>query len=241
MSSSSSQVHSFNIQRLIQLRFLCPDDIAEVKKLCAEWFPIEYPESWYTDITSSSNFYSLAATINSRIVGIIVCELKPKSHCNLEDFDILAPHYPQNTMMAYIMSLGVVKDFRRHGIASLLLDNLLSYLTSGEHSECKVVFLHVLASNQTAIRFYERRNFRVHARLPSYYAINDGPCDGFSYVLYINGGQPPFVIFECLKQLGAFLSKLQPCALPHRVLQSLQSLWRCIVNGTTAMTSSHEV
>ena len=23
------------------LRFLCPKDVAEVKKLCAEWFPVE--------------------------------------------------------------------------------------------------------------------------------------------------------------------------------------------------------
>ena len=29
------------IQREIQLRFLCPDDISEVKKLCTDWFPIE--------------------------------------------------------------------------------------------------------------------------------------------------------------------------------------------------------
>lgn len=90
--------------------------------------------------------------------------------------------------------------------ASLLLDNLLSYLTSGEHSDCKVVFLHVLTTNQTAIRFYERRNFRVHACLPSYYAINNGPCDGFSYVLYINGGQPPFVVlYPFVKAFAEFV------------------------------------
>lgn len=236
-----SKAHSYSIQRLIQLRFLCPDDIAEVKLLCADWFPIEYPESWFTDITSSSRFYSLAATINSCIIGIIVCEVKPRSRCNREDVDILASHYSQSTLMAYILSLGVVKDYRRHGIASLLLDNLLSYLTSGEHKDCKAVYLHVLTTNINAIRFYERRNFHVHSCLPFYYSIKGCPCDGYSYVLYINGGQPPSTFIDCLKQFGSLLSHLQPCALPHHILRFAQGLWRYLVTGSTTISSSHEV
>ena len=31
----------------LQLRFLSPDDLPEVKRLCKEWFPIEYPDAWY--------------------------------------------------------------------------------------------------------------------------------------------------------------------------------------------------
>ena len=41
----------------LQLRFLNPSDIPEVKRLCREWFPIEYPDVWYTDITSNHKFY----------------------------------------------------------------------------------------------------------------------------------------------------------------------------------------
>ena len=36
-----TQVQCLSIQREVQLRFLCPADIPEVKKLCKEWFPIE--------------------------------------------------------------------------------------------------------------------------------------------------------------------------------------------------------
>jgi len=32
----------------------------------------------------------------------------------------LAPHYPLNTQMVYILSLGVVKEYRRHGVGVLL-------------------------------------------------------------------------------------------------------------------------
>lgn len=32
---------ALSIQQEVQLRFLGPSDVAEVKKLCREWFPIE--------------------------------------------------------------------------------------------------------------------------------------------------------------------------------------------------------
>lgn len=39
-------------------------------------FPVEYPRSWYEDITSNPKFYSLAAVHKSVIVGIIVAEIR---------------------------------------------------------------------------------------------------------------------------------------------------------------------
>jgi len=51
---------------------------------CVLFLAVRYPESWYNDITSSSRFYSLAATINSSIIGIIISEMKPRSRCNRE-------------------------------------------------------------------------------------------------------------------------------------------------------------
>ena len=77
--------------------------------------------------------------------------------------------------------------------ASLLLDNLISYLTTSMLTT-KAVYLHVLTTNQIAIRFYERRNFRMHHFLPYYYAIEGSSRDGYCYVLYINGGEPPWTI-----------------------------------------------
>ncbi|VDH91614.1 Hypothetical predicted protein [Mytilus galloprovincialis] len=180
---------SFSVQREIQLRFLCPEDIDEVKKLCTEWFPIEYPDTWYQEITSNPKFYSLAATFQSRIVGIVVAEVKLLSSLNKEDADILAPQFPSTSQVAYILSLGVVVDFRKHGIASLLLDSLIQSLTTKERSNCKAVYLHVLATNHIAIRFYERRRFKAHSFLPYYYSIQGKPRDAYLYVIYLNGGK----------------------------------------------------
>uniref|UniRef100_A0A9J7X5X0 histone acetyltransferase n=2 Tax=Cyprinus carpio TaxID=7962 RepID=A0A9J7X5X0_CYPCA len=63
----------------IKLRLLCHDDIERIKVLCGEWFPIEYPDLWYHDITSNKKFFSLAATFRGGIVGMIVAEIKSRT------------------------------------------------------------------------------------------------------------------------------------------------------------------
>lgn len=68
----------------VQLRFLCPDDLEEVRTLCQDWFPIDYPLSWYVDITSSTRFFALAAIYNFSIIGLIVAEIKSYSKLNKE-------------------------------------------------------------------------------------------------------------------------------------------------------------
>uniref|UniRef100_A0A8C8VUB4 N-alpha-acetyltransferase 60 n=1 Tax=Peromyscus maniculatus bairdii TaxID=230844 RepID=A0A8C8VUB4_PERMB len=100
----------------VSLRLLCHDDIDTVKHLCADWFPIEYPDSWYRDITSNKKFFSLAATYRGAIVGMIVAEIKNRTKIHKEDGDILASSFSVDTQVAYILSLGVVKEFRKHGI-----------------------------------------------------------------------------------------------------------------------------
>ncbi|KAF6271566.1 hypothetical protein mRhiFer1_009664 [Rhinolophus ferrumequinum] len=100
----------------VSLRLLCHDDIDTVKHLCGDWFPIEYPDSWYRDITSNKKFFSLAATYRGAIVGMIVAEIKSRTKIHKEDGDILASNFSVDTQVAYILSLGVVKEFRKHGI-----------------------------------------------------------------------------------------------------------------------------
>nr|CAG4643441.1 EOG090X0BM0 [Ilyocryptus agilis] len=188
-SYSSPRLSSTNE---LQLRFLCPSDLDQVKELCKEWFPIQYPETWYRDITSDSRFYSLAAVYQCQLVGLLIAEVKSSVSINKEDKGILDTRVYSDCQVAYILSLGVCSSLRRQGVASLLLDSFLTHVTHSENQICKAVYLHVLTMNSAAIRFYERHNFRLHSFLPYYYSV-DGKCkDGFTYVLYVNGGHPPW-------------------------------------------------
>ncbi|XP_039543070.1 N-alpha-acetyltransferase 60 isoform X2 [Pimephales promelas] len=231
----------------IKLRLLCHDDIERIKVLCGEWFPIEYPDSWYHDITSNKKFFSLAATYRGGIVGMIVAEIKSRTKVHKEyypskppvlltqqsayifihqDGDILASSFPVETQVAYILSLGVVKEFRKHGVGSLLLDSLKEHISTTAQDHCKAIYLHVLTTNNTAIHFYENRDFKQHHYLPYYYSIRGVLKDGFTYVLYINGGHPPWTIFDYIHHIGSALASLSPCSIPQRIYRQAQNLLR---------------
>ncbi|XP_028044683.2 N-alpha-acetyltransferase 60 [Monomorium pharaonis] len=207
----------------VQLRFLCPDDLEEVRSLCQDWFPIDYPYSWYEDITSSSRFYALAAVYGGVIIGLIVAEIKPYARLNKEDRGILCSSLGKNCLVGYILSLGVRRAYRRNGIASLLLEQLLAHVTAPERSSVKAVFLHVLSSNAPAILFYQRCHFRLHSFLPYYYSIRGKCKDGFTYVLYVNGGHAPWGIWDWVRHLAGAMTNLVPCRVPRWIWQRL--LW----------------
>nr|XP_054763399.1 uncharacterized protein LOC129269986 [Lytechinus pictus] len=84
--TSSGKKHSGEayIEGDIKLRFLCPEDVEAVKQLCRDWFPVEYPDFWYKDITNDKRFFSLAAAIGSTIVGLLVAEVKTRARCHRE-------------------------------------------------------------------------------------------------------------------------------------------------------------
>ncbi|CAD5116539.1 DgyrCDS5418 [Dimorphilus gyrociliatus] len=106
--------------RCIQFRLLTPSDVPVLKVLCADWFPIRYPDSWYKDITGDPRFHSLAATYCGSIIGFIVSEVKPKHKCSKEDSKILSWQFNNRTDVAYILSLGVIRELRGHGIGNIL-------------------------------------------------------------------------------------------------------------------------
>lgn len=93
---------------------------------------------------------------------MIVAEIKNRTKIHKEDGDILASSFSVDTQVAYILSLGVVKEFRKHGIGSLLLESLKDHISTTAQDHCKAIYLHVLTTNNTAISFYENRDFKQH-------------------------------------------------------------------------------
>ncbi|CAL8122530.1 unnamed protein product [Orchesella dallaii] len=222
--SSSLESKKALISNQVQLRFLNPGDYETVKKLCEEWFPVEYPAKWFEAITSDTNLFSLAAVLDGTIVGLIVAELKQGKDLNREDRDILCDSQLKYTA-AYILSLGVVDANRRQGIGSLLLSSLLDHLST---LQCKAVFLHVLTSNDPALHFYEKHRFRVHKFLPYYYSIGGRARDGFTYVLYLNGGHGPWGFHEYVQHLCEVTAK-EVCSFPHWFANQVRRIVHSII------------
>ena len=197
---STEQLHVLPISNIsISLRFLRPGDQSEVKSLCYEWFPIEYPDKWYDDIVHDRRYFALAAceVHTQRIVGLVVADILPLGKCNREDQQILHKTFSLTAPVCYILILGVEKEYRRQGLASILLRQLLNTLQ--EHATCKAVYLHVLYSNEQAIKFYRSKNFQNRMHLPHYYCINGENFDGYCFVLYINGNDLLLLFFFGIK------------------------------------------
>ena len=103
----------------LQLRFLSPQDLDQVKAtpqiflwqilkyffqvkmLCRDWFPIDYPDTWYQEITSNPRFFSLAATLSGSIIGLIVAETKELAQLAKEDRSLLANCFLSNTKVIF--------------------------------------------------------------------------------------------------------------------------------------------
>ena len=88
----------------------------------------------------------------------------------------------------YIMTLATTEDYRRTGLASLLLKKLIQNATSNRN--CGLVYLHVITYNTSAIKFYEKNGFQRVAQCEGYYLIDGVSYDSYLYCLYINGGEP---------------------------------------------------
>lgn len=66
-----------------------------------------------------------------------------------------------------ILNFAVRIGTRRRGLGTSLLRNALAW---GKTFEAERAFLEVRASNEPALRFYERHGFRMTGRRPHYYA-----------------------------------------------------------------------
>ncbi len=111
---------------------------------------------------------------------------------------------------------------------SLLLDSLKEHISTTAQDHCKAIYLHVLTTNNTAIHFYENRDFKQHHYLPYYYSIRGVLKDGFTYVLYINGGHPPWTILYPF-QINAALMLISYKNLPTPNFWSVVYIPSCLI------------
>lgn len=209
-----------------EIRPLSPDDIDELKLLHAQWFPVEYPNSWYQDITNQPDKYmTLAAIKHGSIIGLIVTELRESKSCAPDEMALLDRAQLKDSILTYIMTLGVRREFRRQGIATFLVKEILNKLK--RVSEVKGVYLHVLASNKHAIKFYEALGFGCCEFIPHYYSIMGHFQNAYCYILYMNDGQPP------PSPLQVIINNLQG------VFSYLYTLWVYLYIATKSKLRTH--
>jgi len=177
----------------VRIRPIEPVDVERIVLLHREWFPVKYADDFYTNLThnlsSSTPTFAIVAvrTEDEEVVGALTAQIFKEWQA--EDTNLLSFSLADHELM-YITTLGVTQEYRKRGIATMLLDSLLEFCMTQRHS-IKAVYLHVLTTNDAALGFYEKQKFVRARKLDAYYDIDGRLLDSFLYILYLNNGQPP--------------------------------------------------
>merc|ERR1739848_777354 len=70
----------------------------------------------------------------------------------------------------YILTMGVLEDYRNIGIATCLLNEAKKF--GQELPDCKLLYLHTIHYNTAAIQFYLKHSFQCVKRIDDFYILN---------------------------------------------------------------------
>lgn len=130
----------------ILIQEMQPSDITEILEIERISFTTPWSELAFLNEMYDPHSIAKVAVLKNNITGYIcVKQISDEGH---------------------ILNLAVHPDFRRHGIATVLVGEVLDEL---REKGCKYLYLEVRVSNLAARKFYERFGFKVVGVRRKYY------------------------------------------------------------------------
>lgn len=131
------------------------ESVVEINRIC---LPENYASFFFMDTFQNCPSAFRVAEVGTRIVGYIMCRIEH----GFSDVKRL-----KFVRKGHIISVAVLPEFRRAGIASELVKQALNALQDMKADEC---YLEVRETNETAIELYEKLGFSLARRVAHYYA-----------------------------------------------------------------------
>eukprot|EP00249_Psilotum_nudum_P014880 c25047_g1_i1 orf=419-1354(-) len=193
----------------IAYRPIRPSDFEILREIHEALFPIKYEAEFFWNVVNGHGIISWAAVDTSRsglqcdeIIGFVT--VRVVSTTEIDASDMLGYELTKtNRNLIYILTLGVIQPYRKLGIASSLIWEVIKYAST--IPICKAVYLHVISYNQPAINFYKKNSFQCLRKLHSFYFINGHHYDAYLYIYYVNGGRPPCLALDFLLSMSSYL------------------------------------
>ncbi len=132
--------------RQISIRDMLPQDISSVIQIERMSFSTPWSESSFFTEVSRPHCIARVALLNNTLVGYICCEWVADE--------------------AHILNLAVHPDYRRMGIATALIQNIMDELRI---RSCRYIYLEVRDSNYIAKRLYGGLGFKIVGIRKGYY------------------------------------------------------------------------
>jgi ribosomal-protein-alanine N-acetyltransferase len=131
------------------------ESVIEINRRC---LPENYASFFFMDTFQNCPSAFRVAQVGTQIVGYIMCRIEH----GFSDIRRL-----KFVRKGHIISVAVMPEYRRAGIASELVKQALEALQEMKADEC---YLEVRATNETAIKLYEKLAFSLARRVSHYYA-----------------------------------------------------------------------
>ena len=140
---SGEETNAFDHGKNYEFRTLTEENLNEVHALLDELFPNEFDNAFGKALSDGKyNSVLLYAKDSNVIVGVSTWHIQKES----------------SVPTGFITTFGIRKSIRKQGLGKYLMDGTLARI---KQRGCEQVQLHVLATNEPAIRFYRKYGFAL--------------------------------------------------------------------------------
>jgi ribosomal protein S18 acetylase RimI-like enzyme len=146
-------------------------DLEDIKIIQDSVFPIKYDEKFYNNLINKSTYLTIVCFDKKTLKMIGACASRI-SKDKIEKF-CFCLKFKRN--VCYIMTLGVLEEFRRNGCATKLLNIMENEVIKqyGKIFNLSKFCLHCKSDNLKALNFYEKMKYQKDKLLENFYYIND--------------------------------------------------------------------
>jgi len=134
------------------------EDLPQVMMINRLCLPENYTYFFFESILRDYPKTFLIAEVDGRIAGYVMCRVER----GFSKFDRLGLR-----RIGHVISIAILPEYRRRGIAKTLLLNALNALK--EHYGCEEVYLEVRVSNSPAVALYQKLGFVIVKTSKGYY------------------------------------------------------------------------
>jgi ribosomal-protein-alanine N-acetyltransferase len=146
-----------NIASEVSLRRFTTLDLEKVMEINKTCLPENYNSYFFIEIFKHCPDAFIVAEANGTIIGYIMCRLES----GFSDFSRIKP-----VRKGHVVSIAILPEYRRTGIARTLMLSAMSSLTNYGSSEA---FCEVRVTNEPALALYKKLGFSIRKRIARYY------------------------------------------------------------------------
>lgn len=146
------------MQKAFMLRKFSPDDLQAVMRINRVCLPENYTDMFFMDLHQRFPETFIVAEENHEIVGYIMSRIE----VGLGNFGLGGL-----IRKGHVVSLAVMPQARRKGVASALLNAAMSGMC---HYKAKQIYLEVRVTNEAGVKLYKKLDLEITRTISGYYS-----------------------------------------------------------------------